>query len=775
MNDQTPIERKGMAPVLRMAVLAGIKASVQLHLRLGGAVDAMDDKGRTPLILAASRGHVEICRLLLDAGADLTHIDKEGNDALLAATAKGHHGVAELLHAVAVSSSEPPPIPSQVVEVEAPDATGGAEVSHPASHMESEPASGLELQIESTVCEPQAEAAPDAVPDTETKAVADAGTEPPAVPADTADGAVHTTVSVSPPNHSQADPEGFDLSGWEEEADSPPPPSDPTCADRADELQKRLSLHVPVDMDEDWDDVDIELPDILISVRRRARLDGDEEATLKELVLSAVMDGRIRGDDLSLVAPRDQDALDHPDPDYIANLRVMLGDLGIIVDDDPTAPDHPSASGETDEEDDRFRDEAAEGLVFLRNLNSNRSDPLALYIGGLPRDRLTRDDEASLAMVIERGIKDALAAVAMSPAAVSELLCTFEAVIGGQLPPGKVVESDEEDDADEDVGTDEDGAQVVEADVDPIGRSLPQELLCRLEAICDLCRRLSQVHDVGFTERLGDRLAALGLSHTFVSRLRCTVKADPRGDEARRLMEAGMEKARKARERFALANLKLVVWGAKRFGGLTWSDRIQEGNRGLLKAVERFDHRRGAKFSTYATWWIKQSITRAVADTSRTVRVPVHAYESMRKVRWAQNQLFSLTGRDPTPEEIADLTELPLVGVKRLLAVAEEPVSLDTEEGWREAAAIASLEPDPEERLAIAEIKSIVRQQLELLHPREATIIRMRFGIGCDREHTLEEVGQQFDLTRERIRQIEAKALGKLSHPGRIKALQGCR
>ena len=436
MNEQTPVERKGMTPVLRMAVLSGVKASVQLHLRLGGDVDATDDKGRTPLILAASRGHAEICRLLLDAGADLAHIDMEGNDALRAATAKGHHAVAELIRAFAAPLSAPPPVPVAVADdPDVRDAGGCGPASLLTSEPvpeeeEAEPAVGVIETVE-----------PDPVQETDpVGTVAEPSTAvPDGTPGVLAPAVGHGAAS----SHSRQDAEEFDLSGWEEEMESSPPPADPTCAGLADELQRRLSLHIPVDLDAGWDDVDIDLPDILVSVRRRAKLDGDEEAALRELVLAAVADGRVRGEFLALVAPRDQDDPDVPDPDYVANLRVMLGDMGVIVDDNPAAPDRPGESGDSDDEDDRLREEAAEGMAFLRILNSNRADPLTHYIGGLPRDRLTRDDEASLAMEIERGTKAALAAVAKSPAAVSELLAVVEAVIGGATPPEDVLESDE--------------------------------------------------------------------------------------------------------------------------------------------------------------------------------------------------------------------------------------------------------------------------------------------------------------------------------------------
>jgi RNA polymerase primary sigma factor len=743
MNEQTPVKGKGLAPVFRMAVLAGIKASVQLH------------------VLAASRGHAEICRLLLEAGADPAHVDVEGNDALMAATAKGHQAVAEIIRSASTSPAAPEPVPPQPVEAGRPslvEETGEACLGD----LPAQPPADAGAGTAPTTTQPDRF---DADPDP--KADEGSRSDVSGTPfRDQDDGTCVEVASASEVPPLSQDADGLDLSGWEEETDSPPPPADPTCAAGADELQRRLSLHVPIDIDAGWDDVDIDLPDILVSVRRRVKLDGDEETALKELVMAAIADGRVRGERLALVALRDQDDPDRPDADYVANLRTMLGDMGVVVDDDPATPDRPS---EPDDEDDALRDEAAEGMAFLRILNSNRADPLTHYIGGLPRDRLTRDDEASLAMQIERGTKDALAAVAMSPAAVSELLAAVDSVIGGLTPLEAVLDSDDEgEEEDEEAGVEEGAVPTEEAQGMPDARSLPPEMLFRLEAIRDLCQRLAKGRDVGFAERLGDRLAALGLSHAFVSRLHRAV-------EARRLMEAGIERARRAKERFALANLKLVVWGAKKFGGLTWPDRIQEGNLGLLKAVERFDHRRGAKFSTYATWWITQAVTRAVADKGRTIRVPVHAHEAIRKVRRVQSQIHSLTGREAEADEIAELTEIPPARVRRFLAVADEPVSRSPSSVSSETAELASPEPDPEKRLAVAEVSTLVRRQLETLSPKEATILRLRFGIGCDKEHTLEEVGQQFGVTRERIRQIEAKALKKLSHPGRIKALQGCR
>lgn len=777
-----------MTPLLRMAVLSGVKASVQLHLRLGGAVDVTDTKGRTPLILAASRGHTEICRLLLDAGADLAHVDVEGNDALRVATTKGHLAVAEMIRAAA-SGTGSAPNPRQAMALVSPD----VEMEERCSPDE-EPPSQILMPILAASASATCEAAlgrADIISGT-TALVAEDVRET-AVEFDseiqqTEEGRVATDPSpgmselAGPAAFDQFDlddrgrpdpqnSEDFDLSGWDEEVDSPPPPADPACAGLAGDLQRQLSLHVPIDRDADWDDVDIELPEALASVRRRAKLDDDGEAALRELFLVAVAGRWIEGELLATVAPRDPSDSELPDPDFVANLRVTLGDLGVIVDDDPSSTDWIRAFDLEDDSEEIHRDEVAQALDFLRILNSNNSDPLTHFVRDLPYRRLTRDEEVSLAGEIEAGTKTALSAIAMSPAAASELLSAVEAVLTGVTPPSDILDSDEEE---RDAGLDDDAARGID-DLETQERlPLQSDLLFRLREVHALCISLSEERDGGGASRLGERLTALGLSHAFVSRLRHAVETDPAGSDARCLMAAGLEQARRAKERFAVANLELVMWSAKKFGGLTWSDRVQEGNFGLLKAVERFDHRRGAKFATYAVWWIRQSITRAVTDIGRTIRIPVHVHESIRKLRRAQDQVYALTGRDASPEQLASLTEIPLARVRKLLTVADEPASIEIDDVWCEAAEVASTEPDPEATLAAAEIKALVKRQLEILTPRQAAVIRMRFGIECEKEHTLEEVGQQFGVTRERIRQIEAKALQRLSHPRWIKIFREC-
>ena len=299
------------------------------------------------------------------------------------------------------------------------------------------------------------------------------------------------------------------------------------------------------------------------------------------------------------------------------------------------------------------------------------------------------------------------------------------------------------------------------------------------ELAADWLERVSALPDRGWA-CLSDKAAEIAKHRTAIAQIAAEAKLPIA--EFRRIVQTvqrGEREASRAKKEMVEANLRLVIAIAKKYAnrGPQFLDLIQEGNIGLMKAVDKFEYRRGYKFATYATWWIRQAMTRSIADQARTIRIPVHMIDAMRQLAQTSRQMLHEIGREPTPEELAKKLAMPLERVRKVLEIAKEPLSLDMPIGEEEDSRLSDFVEDetavtPLDSAIQANLREATTQVLACLTPREERILRMRFGIGIDSNHTLEEVGKQFSVTRERIRQIEAKTLRKLKHPHHSRKLR---
>jgi RNA polymerase primary sigma factor len=408
---------------------------------------------------------------------------------------------------------------------------------------------------------------------------------------------------------------------------------------------------------------------------------------------------------------------------------------------------------------------------------------------------LTREREVEVAKRIEQGENDVLKAVLSSPRALKDVID-----LGVQLRDHKVRASDLlcDNDDEEQEFDEERAARSLLCSVDKIkrldekiARLVDQRSLAGAAEECEIAEKVAaaRAQAVRMLSAIRFNKRTIG---QLVAKLKQTGPATaPLGPDERRqsdarqiaasckLVREGERIAQQARAELIEANLRLVVAIAKKHThrGLQFLDLIQEGNIGLMRAVEKFEYRRGYKFSTYGTWWIRQAITRAIADQSRTIRIPVHMLDAAHKVVCVSRALVQDLGREPTPAEIAKKLELPIRGVREVLKLVGEPLSLDSPVGDEDDSQLGDFVEDrraesPVDAAMEASLSEQTRKVLKTLTPREEKVVRMRFGIGENAEHTLEEVGRDYRVTRERIRQIQAKALRKLQHPDRCKALK---
>jgi RNA polymerase primary sigma factor len=681
MGDQA----EKLDPLLRMAALQGVAPAVRLQIDKGAPIEARDRDGRTALLLAALRGHGQVCSMLMKAGADPRKADNYGSNAIDLAIQHGFRELAEQL-----------------------------ERGQPASPM---------CRVD--------EGVPAAYSDITVPAVA------------------------SPDRDEEFEAVLASIAGEEWEADTEPirPEGDSRLGERAARFQAQISVYRPIDRDTDWSEIDLVLPDSELLSRRE--WDHELRARIQQWIASALSEGSAPEEEFIQLAHE-------LDDDAARTLRFVLSDFGIGLDE---RSDWKNCLDEGEEAgNDPHWEEALQILQSVESIAQTACDPLAAYLRQAQRhELLTKADEERLGAEMERGLVLAFESALGCPDALRELRR-----VGAQIEAGEVLaeryfdrrgnQSDwsrgepdgerENDDVLEEPGTSSQGT--------------PASLSDEVKRLCDAL----QADTVSVTgESLGEYRPTWELLTLLDS-----VASSERFKSAAKL-------ATEARDSLVSHNLRLVFSIAKRYvrSGLPLSDLVQEGNIGLIRAVGKFDHRLGFRFTTYATWWIKQAITRAIADQVRLIRVPVHMVEKINQVEPVVSMFEAQTGRAARPAEVADAMGWDAASTARVLKAEKKIAWIDDAE--ESAAAEYESVRDPGETPYEIELRAIFRRHLakvmEDMEDRQVDVIMRRFGFEDGSPETLEDIGQAYGVTRERIRQIESKAMARLTHPVRSRQLEG--
>lgn len=734
-----------LSQFLRMAVMAGVESAVQIHIERGDDLNARDASGMTPLMLSAVRNKPAICKLLLSAGADHGLLDPSGRTALEIAIAAGAEATAAILDAARAPLPSFPPSEIEVILGPNP-----APEPAPPAHPIAEAGTPAEPAAPSAAIEP------------------DAAAEPPAQEA----------VPPLPPVLDELDDGEFDLSGWEVEEEPTPPEADSVVVDSASAVQVAITAHEPIDSSAEWDDIDAYLPEVALPLARAD--DAEGRARLRLLLLRALREGSVPALDIQAQSTNDDRSAN---PEAEAYLAMVINDLGAEADErfEYSGADE---SFEVFVDPEETPDEAAaldEALVAIDRAASPRHEPLRIYQREFQRLRLlTAEEEIRLAKDMEAALDVALDALASWPEGIARTLAAGADAIAGSRQLSSIWvggEPDPEPASAEGLEADEHGADDLEEAAEDDGEPRNTEPVGAGEAgFAYALRRLASLTEAEDVPRaslqeIRQALAGLRLNRRFLLEL---IDA-AHGSAACPAFARAMAGFRQHRDRMTAANLKLAFFHAKKYlySGEPLDDLAQEGNIGLLKAVDRYDWRRGFRFSTYATWWVRQQISRHVADKARTIRVPVHLFEKLQRAERIAHAFETASGREPTLAELAERVEMPSHKLAALLRIAPEPSSID-EAAVDGMIAIDARDvyasPDPADVVAESQLNQAVDRYISSLSTKdrkEERILRMRFGIGVDEALTLDEIGMRFEVTRERIRQIEAKALRRLRHPGR--------
>ncbi len=747
--------------LLRMAVVGGVEAAVSLHIDRGDEVNGRDDRGQTLLMLAAAKNRARICRLLLDAGADPWARDASGNDARGIALSAGALDAAREIDS-ALGEAQRDALRQS--EVEAPR----VDTPRPTSRngeLSDDSSEGATFLPEAAASEAAARVeAVDAWLPGEIENPEAASVVSPAI-----------DMPEAEVNFSLGDDAPIDLSGWEPDEETPPPMGDASLALAPTAIHAAISLHEPVDDSADWSDFEAFLPEHAAPLPRSDN--AEAAAELRALLLRALREGSVPTsavDDFDGVVEAPTTA------DPKSPLRYVIEDLGAETDErfEYRAP-HESFEVHVDLVETADEEWAVdEALAFLADLEARRNDPMRHYMREAQRKALIgADEEAALAKAMESASKDAVDCLALWPKGLALVFEAIDSVKGGNLPASSIATGEREEGeggggAPEAVDASPEtesgpGRETVADDVEPGRAGLDEAtLISKAQGLLHLVE--SADAPSASSSLIRAALHELWLSRPFLLRLADRVDAT---EPAGRFL-AATRRLGAARDRMAGANLRLVLAHAKRylFSGIPMDDLIQEGNIGLLRAVDKFDWRRGYKFSTMATWWIRQQISRSVADAALAIRLPAHFRDDVYLIERAGKDLEKELGKPPSIERLASRLDMKPAKVAMLLRAVSTPLSIDDLE--EELASAGSTAPDPFGALDASQLGDALAKALDGLDSKPAKVVRLRFGIGVAEPCTLEEVGQLFEVTRERIRQIEAKAMRRLMHPTRADALR---
>lgn len=714
----------------KIAVMAGVESAVQLHIDRGDDLNARDSNGLTLLMLSAAKNKAVMCRLLLNAGADSALLDPSGRTA----------------HAIAIAAGA-----QQAVEVFEPS------TAIPEFPAILEPVAIFALDDGSALLE---------------KHTSDA--EPVFVVASAEESLCTFNAKPEPYLTSENDEAGFDQFDWEPEEELLPPELDPTLVAEASAAQAAISAHEPIDSSADWDDVDAFLPDQSVPFIRKDDVEARER--LRLLLLRAYREGSLPSMEIESLS---MNADGSANPEFEALLTLVVNDLGAEVDErfEYETPDEDFTvyvSPQESEDEEEMIDNA---MLFVDSAASRRAEPLRIYLRDFQKIKLiSGDEEVALAQLMEQQHKRALDALALWPYGIEEVLATGRLVQAKKqtlfsMSMGPLEAQPDLDDTDDEpsiVAATESSSDESDGEAEESVVTSDNAASFFFDTLLRLSESVKNPLSASRTHEIRAHLDSLRLNTSFLLGLAKAAAIDTH--ESTKAFLAAMTGYLQAREQMASANLKLAFHIAKKYlySGEPLDDLAQEANIGLMKAVERFDWRRGYKFSTYATWWIRQQVSRAVADTVRTIRIPVHVHEKLQKLS-KEMRVFELeTGRPPEPDEIAERLGISLRVLGTLERIPQEPVSIDNEfdDALIDASAYDSLmSPDPFDSCAESQFGRIVDSVILSLKRKEEKVTRLRFGIGVNACFTLEEVGVAYGVTRERIRQIEAKSLRKLRNP----------